>query len=107
MKTFTLTENHIKLLRAAYVYFDDSCESGGPSVDPKRPYGNSDVENDIHEILTGEKVGYDQLSRAKVQEYTQLHRETGTALQIILDTGKFEPGEYETKGYEKGWVKKV
>jgi hypothetical protein len=52
---FTVTEDHLKLLRRAYIGWDD-CEFGAPGIDPKRPYGNSDVIGDIAEIL-GEELG--------------------------------------------------
>lgn len=48
--TFTLTEDHIKLLSRAYIGWEDS-EFGAPSIDCKRPYGNSYVEGDVAEIL--------------------------------------------------------
>jgi len=41
-KTFVLTENHIKLLRKAYVTWEDG-DFGAPSIDTRRPYGNSSV----------------------------------------------------------------
>jgi hypothetical protein len=91
---FTLTETHIKLLRSMYVGWSP-CEYGAPEIDPKRPYGNSSVEYDIHEILTGEQP-YDELDEDLSYKYSKLHRETETALEIILRTGQFEPGEYST-----------
>lgn len=90
---FTVTENHLKLLRSMYVGWQ-GCESGAPEIDPKRPYGNSDIEPDIHEILTGE-TEYD-LTEQQRDKYQALHRETAAALQIVLSVGKFEPGIYET-----------
>jgi hypothetical protein len=103
IKRFVLTPKHIKLLRAAYVEFDDSCEYGAPAVNPKRPYGNSDVESDIHEILTGKRNN--DLSDTKMREYRKLHEETATALQIILATGTFSTGTYEVEGYGVNWKK--
>lgn len=96
---FTLTAEHIKLLRHAFVGWQD-CETGAPEIDPKRPYGNSDVGNDIHEILTGETIGLrdskrDELNDAETEWYSILHRDTEKALQIVLATGSFEPGEFE------------
>lgn len=52
-QTFTVTDEHVKLLRRFQVGWQD-CETGAPEIDPKRPYGNSAVPEDIHEILTGE-----------------------------------------------------
>ena len=51
---FHLTQNHLKMLRGMFVGWSD-CEFGSPEIDPKRPYGNSWVLGDIHEILTGEE----------------------------------------------------
>ena len=99
--TFTLTESHIKLLRNMYISWDGS-EYGAPSVDPKRPYGNSWVEGDIHTILTGE-TDFD-LSDELCEEYYKLHNETEIALQIVIMSGKFQPGVYEcSKTYLRDW----
>jgi hypothetical protein len=95
--TFDLTEEHIKLLRQAYVRWEH-CEFGAPAIDPKRPYGNSSVEIDIAEIL-GWSLFIDDddeghMSREQVERACQLHLETLTALQVILATGSMEPGTY-------------
>lgn len=44
------TAAHLALLRRACWDWNE-CEYGAPSMDPKRPYGNSDVEDDLAEIL--------------------------------------------------------
>ena len=86
------------------------CETGAPEIDPKRPYGNSSVANDIHEILTGETIGMtdskrDSLTSDEEEKYLALHKETETALQIVLATGKFEVGKYEADEYSINWHK--
>lgn len=43
-------ERHLVLLRRSFWDWNDY-EFGAPSMDPKRPYGNSDVENDLAELL--------------------------------------------------------
>lgn len=97
-ETFTLTEQHIKLLRKADIYWNMD-EFGAPGINPKRPYGNSDVIGDIAEIL-GVTIDPDfGPDGATEKRLTTLHRETGTALQIVLDTGTFEPGRYEREQY--------
>lgn len=107
--TFTLTEDHIKLLRAAYIGWDD-CEFGAPAIDPKRPYGNSSVEIDIAETL-GWSLFIDaddegHMSKEQVERACRLHRETQTALEVILSTGSFEPGAYErTEEWKRDWRK--
>ena len=107
--TFTLTENHIKLLRRMHVGWQD-CETGAPEIDPKRPYGNSAVARDIAEIL-GEPVvedvsGYMEAGQHK--RLMRLHSETEMALQIVLVTGAFEPGEYEQADpyRSRSWVRR-
>src|SRR3989304_4564435 len=47
---FTVTEEHIKLLKHMNVWWDGT-EHGAPGISPKRPYGNSDVYEDIADIL--------------------------------------------------------
>jgi hypothetical protein len=109
--TFELKEEHLKLLRRMFVSWDD-CEFGAPAIDPKRPYGNSDVYEDISEILgivPEEETKYEKnFSEAQYAEMGKLHRGTLTALQIALVTGKFELGtykkrcQYDETSWEKG-----
>ena len=104
---FTVTDQHLKMLRRMNVGWQD-CETGAPEINPKRPYGNSSVANDIHEILTGELVGFtgsprDQLTDEEEQMYLAIHRETETALQIVLSTGMFQAGTYEVSEYRTYW----
>lgn len=99
-KTFELTDKHIKLLRSAYVSWE-SGEFGAPSIDCKRPYGNGDVVGDVIKILFGELP---EEAIEGLQDYAnQLHKETETALQIILATGEFKPGKYVCEDYTKNW----
>lgn len=101
-KVFTLTENHLKLLRRMNVGWQDT-EYGAPEIDPKRPYGNSDVELDIAEIL-GWEVDEDGLSEFQSNDARKLHQETATALQVVLFTGKFKSGVYINEGYSNIWT---
>lgn len=107
IETFDITEEHLKLLRRAYVRWED-CEFGAPSIDCKRPYGNSDVLNDIAEII--DPNGWnavDQDSDSAIDRYwaaneerlRKLHAETEIVLQIGLTTGAFKAGRYEREGY--------
>src|SRR3990167_1462315 len=109
-ETFSLSADHLKLLRAANVRWED-CEYGAPAIDCKRPYGNSSVESDIAEILgvTPEDTydGEPALSESQCDKLRKIHEGTETALQIVLATGKFEPGRYAmTKPYDyRSWQK--
>lgn len=109
MKRFTVKPEHVALLRRAYVGWDE-CEFGAPAIDPKRPYGNSDVLRDIREVLGREEAECPHCGEAlslpdDEDELTKLHRETETALQIVLATGSFEPGVYEASDYGTDWRK--
>lgn len=107
---FTVTEDHVKLLRAAYVGWD-SCEFGAPAIDCKRPYGNSDVLGDIAEILGGirhpEFEEDEDWGDEEAESMRKTHAETLTALQIFLCTGTMEPGTYAlTKPYNRrSWAR--
>ena len=97
MKTFEINEDHLKLLKRMYVYFDEFSYDGAPAVDSKRPYGNSDVVDDIYEILFGEEFDYDkheEMPEKLVQDLFKIHKETATVLQIVLCTQSFEAGIY-------------
>lgn len=107
--TFTITEEHLKLLSHMYVGWQD-CEYGAPEIDPKRPYGNSFVEADIGEILEEEPEGNDGYepvySGCQRERFATLHMETQTALQICLKHLKFETGTYRRiDRYSDDWVK--
>lgn len=109
---FTLTEDHIKLVRHFNVDWNDEYSFGAPCVDLKRPYGNSSVANDICRLLTGEIIGRvdskrDKLSIKEENKYLKIHSETAIALDIILTLGTFEPGTYERPQYEYHAWRKV
>lgn len=106
---FTLTADHIRLLRRANVTWD-SAEFGAPAIDPKRPFGNSSVVRDIHEILgwplpEDEEERERHLDREGHGRAVMLYRQLETALQVVLATGSFEPGVYEVDNYNINWRK--
>lgn len=93
---FELTENHIKLLNHMYVEFDDGAYDGAPAVNIKRPYGNSSCVYDIYEILNGKEWdSEDDMPEELWEQLMKIHRETATALQIVLATKSFDVGVYE------------
>ena len=85
--------------------FDDGT-IGAPAIDYKRPYGNSDVYNDIAKILEIKGIIVDEnedFSQEQINLMNELHKETEIALQIILTTGEFRPGEYIADEYLDNW----
>ncbi len=102
-ETFTLTEDHLKLLKRANVSWEYG-ESEAPGLCTKRPYGNGDVVDDIAEILGIDKrlMNEDdsQYDETLYDKLWAIHRETETALQIILTTQSFTPGDYECEFLE-------
>ena len=102
---FTLTADHIKLLRHANVGWD-GVEWGAPEIDPKRPFGNGDMWKDVARILGWPPVEGDEGDDdfyAYYDEARAIHGELGTALQIVLATGSFEPGSYVCTKYHRDW----
>jgi hypothetical protein len=107
MRRFTLKPEHVKLLRRANVGWEDG-EAGAPGLDTKRPYGNSDVFRDMYEILGEKMIGWGQdgwecWREANEKRMLALHRETESALSVILRAGSFEPGEYEADDSRDNW----
>jgi hypothetical protein len=95
---FTVTDEHLRLLRHAYVFWEEA-EFGAPSIDPKRPYGNSHVISDIAEILgvpESEWAADEEMNPSVDAEwrFLRVHVETAIALQIALFTGEFRAGRY-------------
>ena len=109
---FTITENHLKLIKRQNVKFNYWTEYGATEIDPKRPYGNGYVESDIGEILGLEP---DELEPDGSRSYSEelkaelylLHVETTIALQICVQLLTFEIGNYRRKNWYGGgkWEK--
>jgi hypothetical protein len=105
---FTVTEDHLKLLRHAWVDWDEGEGYGAPGINPKKPYGESYVERSIGQILDApdEDWEFEDGQKASVtpeaeERFTRLHVETMVALQIVLATGEFRPGRYRR---EAAWT---
>jgi hypothetical protein len=96
---FTVTGEHLRLLRHARVSWDSS-EFGAPAINSKYPYDDSDAVRAIAEILDApDEVWEDGRRGGLVREeahgpFIRLHVETALALQIVLATGEFRPGLY-------------
>lgn len=121
---FEIKEEHLKLLKNMYVHWDN-CEFGAPTIDCKRPYGNSNAIEDIAEIIgfekTKKRVDFDRGEASEydnIQEYLEeaewndksweylqnLHRNMEIVLQIVLSTLSFKKGKYRKNDkYSSEW----
>ena len=117
--TFTISPEHLKLLKHVCIDWDN-CEFGAPCINPKRPYGNSDVYNDMLDILGWRgKCTYKIKGISYAMEFNgelpeevtkildKLHKELETVLQICLVTQSFKVGKYETEKYDYDKWKKI
>ena len=83
----TITKDHIKLLVAMNVSWNN-CETGAPTIDPKRPYGNSNVITDIAEFLEikgfEDHNGETHFSKEQWERMAEMHKEMEHVLQHLL-----------------------
>lgn len=107
-REFALLQTHIDLLREGYVRLQgDNCW-GTIGLDCKRPFGNSDIAQDMMAILG---VDADLVAGGLVdgdlaveQMETIYKKGLPLALEVILRTGSFVPGVYRTSTpYSADW----
>ena len=65
-------------------------------------YGPQIVDGPDHGLEEMDEGTYNDEQKAEMWE---LYRELPTALNIVMFTGKFEPGHYKTKTYLRNWKK--
>ena len=100
-RLFTITKDHIKLLKRAEIQYNSNSEFGAPEIDPKRPYGNSYVYGDIAEILGIKKDEDGEFPEEDIAYMGRVHVETTTVLKIAVMTGIMEIGTYDLNKWEK------
>lgn len=87
--TTMITSEHLKLAESLQWRWEDA-EYGAPAVDPKRPYGNSDVERDIAEalgwVLVDTRDG-EELTRAQAKRAAELHTDLLTIIPALIEIG--------------------
>ncbi len=91
MKKFTITEQHLKLIKEMWLVPQTKC----PMVDYIRPYGNSDMLGDIAYILGLPAAKEGVFSNDQTLYMETLHSECTTVLQICMALLKFEIGTYQ------------
>lgn len=109
MRELLVTENHLRLLKNLYIGWDDT-EFGAPCIDPKRPFGNSNVFSDMAEILGFELADDEKqpdLYRKQCDSLLKGYYELQDCLQILCTNLKLESGKYvlENEYDVKNWRK--
>lgn len=109
---FRITEDHLKLVASLNwsSMEHNRRDWAAPRVDRKRPFGNSNIEKDIHRILGTTpalvKDGEDIFSDEQDAYADTLFWELCIVLEICSQLLKFETGAYENvKAYGVKWVK--
>jgi len=81
---FEITDDHRRLAaRMNIVWFPD-IEWGECGLDPKRPFGNSNMPGDVAEILGWDYDADDGLSEEQYEAAKQLHFEMGYVLRAAV-----------------------
>ena len=103
MEYFSLKKEHIDLLGEAYISWND-CEFGASEINPKRPYGDSDVCNSIGKILNveGTEEG-GHYSFPQIDFFCELHKQTQIALHLILKYKSFKLRSFKRKNSYDEW----
>jgi hypothetical protein len=96
--SFELKEEHMKILKSldVAVYWQD-CEQGAPAIDPKYPYGNSDVYPDLAKVLGVEPEDEGSFTSDQEHDMDEIWKGTEQALGIVMsyiDDRVMPPGEY-------------
>jgi len=107
-RTFTVTDDHLKLVKRFNIGWNDD-EFGSPSVDCKKPFGNSSVYEDMAEILGitlpdsyDEHEKYDMATRPLNRLY---YEDLPIALQILCCNLSLEAATYVAEGSSNNWEK--
>lgn len=103
MKEFELKAEHIKVMSELNFKTTISLIGGDryiPTVDRKRPFGNSGITSNVLEIL-GRNCD-DETGEYKAEDVDMAERliiELPVALEIVMRNKTFEPGTYEVNEY--------
>ncbi len=112
---FRLEQHHLALLARANVEWDSSPGAGAPCINPRHPYGSEPTLSIVARVLgldgtrelrtvrdqdgnSGQQLMYPD---STVMRCRRVHEETLYALQVILQTGRADPGQYTSDG--KQW----
>ena len=113
---YRLTEEQVLLIRELHVDWMPGSEigyDGAPCVNSKRPFGNSNVGGDVHEIVDPrtcdeiwneyDEEDEDAFYEKQLETYNRYYKTLGKALQVVLSSGSFEPGMYSCNKYSRNY----
>lgn len=106
IRIFEVRDEHIKLLKNMGVTWNYSC-FGSPTIDPKRPYGDSMVLEGMAKLLSivnPNEDGEVELTDEQIDSLSKLHEEMETVLEILLFNCSVQQGIYSNKGYLNEWI---
>lgn len=87
-RTVVVGDHHVKLLQRMYVHWDSDAYEGAPTIDIKRPYGNSDVLGDVAEILgwplVTDRYGEEMMTEKQAERAKVIHEQMADVLQILV-----------------------
>ena len=106
---FELKENHINLLK--HLEWNELTESKDiVTKGENTPFGGFDHYEDMGPILYGQPADFDpfegnpfEWTDEQKEEMDELLAELPMALEIILNTQSFKPGNYKTKFHDRHW----
>lgn len=99
-------EEHLKLLRRTYIFWNEEAYDGAPAVSLKRPYGNSSPYDDIAEIIGIEYDPEDGLQDDDLKKVAMLHREMENVMQILVHNLGISVGVYTRSYIGAPWTRK-
>lgn len=112
---FTLKNEHIVLLSNLRWSVDNTIiKNISDEYDSvPKPFGALNMFEEIDLLLNGKSMDinileYDEMptySEEQKEEWLKLYNELPRALEVILQTKSFEPGDYATKSYFRNWEK--
>lgn len=111
---FTVIPAHIALLRELRIFWQDNPKgdnvtwlTGAPSINLRRPYGNSGIEADVANIIGVPEPDWDageDWTEEELSAFAVLHRSMEIVLQIAVQCNGIEPGDYISQ-WPGHWVR--
>jgi hypothetical protein len=110
----TVTEDHLKLLKSSVWMAPDIISRSdwdcAPCMDTKRPFGNSNLPEDIHRVLETVPAftkGTDKFYSDEQDKYAwKTYYELALVLDVCTEFLSFELATYERSATYHDWVKK-